>query len=140
MATPLINGEAYSFGQIIVNVLGVPIVGVRSISYRSEQEKTNNYAQGNNPISRGRGQKTVTGSIEIEMADILALRSAVGGDGSLLDLPFFDVVVTWANAQGPFTDVIKNVDFTTDGPESEQGTTQQTVVLDFIASHVVYGV
>ena len=37
--TPLINGEAFDFGQIIVNIAGVPIPSVTSIEYGQEQEK-----------------------------------------------------------------------------------------------------
>ena len=52
---PLINGTAFDFAQIIVNILGVPVASVSSIEYEETQEKVNNYGAGNRPVSRVRG-------------------------------------------------------------------------------------
>ena len=51
MAAPLINGRAYDFTEIVVTMLGGPVVSVKAITYTEEQEKANNFGQGNRPIS-----------------------------------------------------------------------------------------
>ncbi len=86
---PLVNGRAYDFAQIVVTILGVPLAGVSAISYAEEQEKTNNFGQGNRPVSRGQGAIDASGSITISMNDVEALRD-VAPDGSLLKIPAFD--------------------------------------------------
>ena len=50
---PLVNGTAYSWSQITVNILGVPVAGVSAVSYTEEQEMQDNYGAGNRPTSRG---------------------------------------------------------------------------------------
>ena len=43
MAAALVNGIAYDYTQIIVNILGLPVIGISSVNYTEEQEKTNNF-------------------------------------------------------------------------------------------------
>lgn len=137
MAVPLINGRSYDYTQIIINVLGVPIVGVSSINYTEEQEKTNNFGTGNRPVSRGQGAIDASGSLEISMNDIEALRE-VATDGALLNLPAFDILVTFGNPQNVQTHTLKNVEFTNDGVETSQGDTQIKRTFDIVISHIKY--
>lgn len=137
MAVPLINGRAFDYSQIIVNMLGVPIVSVSSISYTEEQEKVNNMGTGNRPISRGHAAIDASGSIEISMNDIEALRE-VAPDGSLLLIPAFDIVVIFGNIQNPQTHILKNCEFTNDGVETTQGDTDIKRTFDLVISHIQY--
>ena len=137
MATPLINGQAYDYASIIITMLGGPVVSAKSISYKEEQEKTNNFGQGNRPISRGKGAIEASASIDISMNDIEAIRD-ISPDRSLLKLPAFDVTVTYLNNQRVVTHVIKNCEFLNDGVETSQGDVDVVKSLDMVASHVVY--
>lgn len=137
MATPLINGIAYDYTQIIVNILGVPVVSVSSIEYNEEQEKTNNFGTGNRPVSRGQGAIDASGSIEISMNDTEALRD-VAPDGSLLLIPSFDIIIVFGNVQNVQTHVLKNAAFTSDGHSSSQGDTDLKRSFDLVISHVKY--
>ncbi len=95
MAVPaLINGQAYDYTQIIMSVLGVPVAGVTSINYTEEQEKTNNFGAGNRPVSRGRGAIEASGSIELSMNEIEALRDAAPS-GSMLKIPPFEITIVY---------------------------------------------
>ena len=76
MATTLINGRAYDFAQIRVNIAGVQVHSVTAISYTEEQEKTNNFGIGNRPVSRGHGAIDASGSITLGMNDVEAIRDA----------------------------------------------------------------
>ena len=134
---PLVNGRAYDFAQIVVTILGVPLAGVSAISYAEEQEKTNNFGQGNRPVSRGQGAIDASGSITISMNDVEALRD-VAPDGSLLKIPAFDIVVTYLNAQKVVSHVMKNCEFLNDGVEADQGTTNIERAFDLVVSDVKY--
>ena len=137
MAAPLINGRAFDYSQIIINILGVPIVSVSSISYTEEQEKVNNFGTGNRPISRGHAAIDASGSIEISMNDVEAIRD-VAPSGSLLQIPAFDIVVIFGNIQDPQTHVLKNCEFTNDGVETTQGDTDIKRSFDLVISDVQY--
>lgn len=137
MATPLINGRAYDFAQIVVTILGVPVAGVSAISYSEEQEKVNNFGAGSRPVSRGHGAINASGSITIHNNDVEAIRDAAP-NGSLLQIPSFDVTVTYLNEQKVETHVLKNVEFLNDGVEASQGDTQLERSFDLVLSHIVW--
>ena len=40
---PLVNGQAYSYVDITVNILGVPLAGITAIEYEMKSEITGNY-------------------------------------------------------------------------------------------------
>ena len=137
MALPLINGKAYDFVLITAVVLGVPLPSISNINYIEEQEKTNNFGLGNRPVSRGQGAIDASGSFDISMNDIEALRDAAP-NGSLLQIPAFDIIVVYGNPQKPVTHVLKNVEFTNDGVEASQGDTDIKRTFDIVISHVKY--
>lgn len=134
---PLINGTAYDFAQIIVNILGVPVASVSSIEYEETQEKVNNYGAGNRPVSRGKGAIEATATIEMSMNDIEAIRN-VALDGSLLNVPAFDITVFFGNPQSPQTHVLKNCEFTNDGIGGSQGDTDLKKSFDLVVSHIKF--
>jgi hypothetical protein len=62
---PLINGNTYSWGDIIFSVAGVPVTGVTGIEYSDNQEVTDNYGAGRYPVSRSKGRISCTGKITL---------------------------------------------------------------------------
>ena len=112
-------------------------MSVSAINYDEEQEKTNNFGTGNRPVSRGQGPIDASGSIEISQNDTEALRD-VAPDGSLLNLPAFDIIVVFGNVQNVQTHTLKNCEFTTDGHDSTQGDTDLKRSYDLVMSHVQY--
>lgn len=135
MAVVLINGEAYTHTQIEIIYLGVPLPSATSLDYGETQDKANNFGTGNRPVSRGRGAIDASGSIELSMNDIEAIRDAAP-NGSLLQIPAADMVIVFLNPQKPVTHIIKNLEWTTDQPSSSQGDTDIKLSLDFIASNI----
>ena len=135
MAVTLVNGQAYDYTQIIVTVLGVPLAGISSINYIEEQEKENNFGTGNRPVSRGKGAINASGSLEISMNDVVALRD-VAPNGSLLQLPEFDILVTYGNPQRVVTDTLKNVGFLNDGVETTKGDKDIRRTFDIVLSEI----
>lgn len=137
MSLPLINGRAYDFTQIIVNILGAPVASVSAISYTEEQTKENNYGAGDRPVSRGHGAITASASITISMNDVEAIRD-VAPDGSLLKVPAFDIEVSFLNAQKVVTHTLKNCEFTSDGVETSQDDKDVKRSFSLIPSHIKY--
>jgi len=137
MATPLINGRAYDYAQIRLTIAGVQVHSVTAISYTEEQEKTNNFGIGNRPVSRGHAAIEASASLTIGMNDVEALRNAAP-EGSLLQIPSFDIVVTYDNSQGVVTHIVKNCEFLSDGTEADQGSVNIERSFDLVASHVQY--
>lgn len=132
---PLINGTAYDFAQVILTIGNVPIASVSSIEYEETQEKVNNYGAGVRPVSRGKGQIEASATIEMSMNDIEAIRdSAV--DGSLLNIPAFDITVFFGNPQRPTTHVLKNCEFKNDGIGGSQGDTDLKKSFELVVSHI----
>ncbi|MGR3179406.1 MAG: hypothetical protein ACUZ8E_15265 [Candidatus Anammoxibacter sp.] len=137
MAAPLVNGIAFDFVQLTPLFLGVPLVSMSSITYEEVQEKVNNFGIGNRPVSRGRGAIDASGSMELSMNDIEAIRD-VAPNGSLLLLPASDFVLVFGNPQNIQTHVLKNLEFTNDGVTGAVGDTDLKLTLNFVISDVQY--
>lgn len=138
MAVPLINGRAYDYTQIQILIAGVPLVSAKSVNYSETQEVTNNFGTGQYPNSVGFGPIESEASVELAMSDVETLR-AESPSGSLLGLPFFDIVVVFGNPQRPAAHVLKNAKFKTDGVEAAQGDTEIARSFDLYISHISYG-
>ncbi len=137
MAVTLVNGTAFDYTQIVIAYLGVPLAGVSSITYAEEQEKVNNMAAGNRPVSRGRAGIDASASLEISMNDVEAIRDAAP-DGSLLKLPASDIIVTFGNPQSIQVHVLKNAEFIDDGVETSVGDTDIRRTFNLVISEVIY--
>lgn len=135
--TPLINGRAYDFAQIVCNVLGVPLMGIQSIEYKEEQEKTNNKGAGKWTVSRGHGTVDADAKVELSMNDVEALRT-VAPDGRLLDIPAFPITVTYLNEQKVVTHTLMNCEFIDDGGGGAQGDTDLVRTFALVVSHIKY--
>ena len=137
MAAPLVNGISFDFVQLTPLFLGVPLVSMSSITYEEIQEKVNNFGIGNRPVSRGRGAIDASGSIELSMNDLEAMRE-VAPNGSLLLLPASDFVLVFGNPQNIQTHILKNLEFTNDGMTGAVGDTDLKLTLNFVISDVQY--
>lgn len=132
---PLINGTAYDFAQVIVTIGNVPVASVSSIEYEETQEKVNNYGAGVRPVSRGKAQIEASATIEFSMNDVEAIRDTAV-DGSLLNIPAFDITVFYGNPQRPTTHVLKNCEFKNDGIGGSQGDTDLKKSFELVVSHI----
>lgn len=100
MANVLINGINYSWGDVTLIILGVPIVGFQGIEIKSKQEKTNNYGQGNEPISQGFGRKEYEATIKGVYYDELRPLIAAAPDKDLLKLAPSDFTILVVSQNG----------------------------------------
>ena len=136
MDNVLINGTAYGWADLQVNILGVAVVGIDAIKYNDEQEIEDNYGAGKFPVSRGYGQVKTSGSITLHAEEIVALQKAAPGK-RLQSIPPFDIVVSYMPEGGTVTtDILKNCKFKKNAREPEKGDKAFAVELDLISSHI----
>jgi len=135
----LINGQSYSYADIVLLINGVAFASVSEINYTGEQEKTNNYGTSGLPVSRGRGAREFSGSLKIAMDDAQKLRDA-SPDGSLLGIPAFDIQVTFVSPQTTklVSHFLKSCEFTKDGVEASQGDTEIAMSHDIVIGNIKY--
>ena len=134
--TPLINGVAYSWSSINFNLFGVPVAGIVWIDYNRKQEKTDNYGQGSDPVSRGYGRKSYEGSIEIYLDEWKKVIAAAPSRDPLA-IGWFDIPVTYGNSVADATmDVLRAVEFLEDPFTAKEGDTKLTVKIPLIIAQI----
>ncbi len=135
--TPLINGREYGWADIIVNVGGTPVTGIRAIKYEDAQEKENVYGAGRNPVSRGYGRVSPTASITLLAGTVFALQNSAP-DGKLHRLAPFPITIVYQPEAGPLvTHVLKNAEFTKTTFDWKEGDMFKEVELELIISEIV---
>jgi hypothetical protein len=136
MATPLINGQAYSFSQVVLNVLGRDVVGVTAVKFSDKQDMQNNYGAGKFPVSRGYGQVKCEASITLEMVEVEALQAA-SDTGRLQDIKEFDMSVSWVNEGNVLvTHIVHNCRFMENSRDTKTGDMTTEVELPLLVSHI----
>jgi hypothetical protein len=137
MATPLINGVSYGWGNIKLVLFGVPVVGITKIDYKSKQTKENIYGSGYKPVSRGYGKYEYEGSIEIyteEWKNII--RSSPNRDP--LSISMFDIQVVFESDKVVFTtDTLKNCEFLENPLSVSEGDTSIKVTIPLIIGDIL---
>ncbi len=135
---PLINGKSYEWADILVNVLGVPVIGITNIEYEEKQGMENIYGAGRLPVSRGYGKIEPTAKMTILMEELENIQT-VAPFGRIQDIPEFDIVVMYLDvANITRKHVLKNVRFMNNKRTASSGDTSIPVELELIISHVQY--
>jgi len=98
---PIINGVEYTHADIVLNLFGVPIVGLTSIEYSAMQSIEGNFSTGHLPTSVGFGQVDLTATLTITSNEYRKL-SLVAPLGRIQNIPFFDVGVNYIPETGLF--------------------------------------
>ncbi len=138
MAVPLINGQAYAYADIVVNILGVPLAGITAIEYTDKQEITENYGAGRYPVSRGFGKIECSGKITIDMAEKQAILARATGR-RLQAIPEFEIVVTYLPENGtPVQETLKNCRFKDNKGGGAEGDSTLNTELELAISHIVW--
>jgi hypothetical protein len=126
----VINGYSYADGKATFN--GVELPGVTSFEYAATQGKSNNYGLGQNPVSRSRGNKEFSGSMEIDFdtQNLLARQSATG---LLTDIPAGVMILSLEKEDGGKEVVtMPFFEFQGDGISGSQGDENLTQSIDII--------
>lgn len=125
-----LNGYSYADGKATFN--GIDLPGVTSFDFNATQQKSNNYGLGANPVSRSRGNREFTGSIEMDYDTQKAL-SKISVTNLIKDLPYGVMIFTLEREDGgkeiitmPF------FEFMGDGISGSQGDENLTHSIDVI--------
>ena len=120
---PLINGKAYDWASITIELFGFLVKGVSAIKYKRKQEKVDNYGSGTEPVSRGYGKVSYEGSITLDQIEINRIQNAIPDGQSLSDISPFSVTVVYQVGTKLRTDKLKNVEFMEQGVDTKSGDT-----------------
>lgn len=137
----LINGAAYTWSDIKVNMLGRDVQGITAVKYGRKRNKTNNYGAGSKPVSRGKGNVEFDCSITMEMKEVVALRAAArekyGEGAGIDDIAATPIVIQFANNENQIVTVtLENAEFLEDITDSKQGDTSIEIELPLIVSDI----
>ncbi len=135
------NTYEYDWADVEIQFLGRKIVGARGVKYKTEMEKEEIFGAGREPLAIGRGNKKYSGELTILQSELEVLQKAVGA-ATILDIPDFDIVVSYAPKDGGpiVTDIIRGAQFTEVEKGMSQGDKQMEVTLPFIALGIDYNV
>jgi hypothetical protein len=126
----------YSWGSVTLTLFGVPVIGITKISYKRTQKKENNYGWGQEPISRGYGNKEYEGSIEL-YTDEWKRIIAASPDRDPTLIPWFDIPVVFGGTRLlPDRDILRAVEFLEDPLEASQGDTKLLVTIPLIIGKI----
>lgn len=134
LGIPLINGVAYTHADVVVNIGGVPIIGITAINYEENQSMTANYSTGHRATSVGFGPLEAIGSMTMTM-EAMELISSVAPEGVIQNLPFFPIGINYLPEGGILArHRLENVKMMTRKQASQTGNSQIEVTVDlFIA-------
>lgn len=133
---PLINGEAYSWQQIVATVAGVPLAGISAIEYKDNQEMVDNYGAGSFVVSRGFGKYKAEAKITLQMEELEPIIAAAP-QGRIQNIPEFDINITYLPLNGVIvTHKIRNCRFMNNPRTVKSGDTVIECELDILTSHI----
>lgn len=135
---PLINGVEYTQADIVLNLFGVPIIGVTAIEYSDIQNIEGNYSTGHLPTSVGFGQVDLTATITVTSVEFRKIVLFAPG-GRIQNIPFFDVGVNYIPEGGLFVrDRLVRCKFKGANISSSTNNTQIEVPLELFVADVRY--
>tara|TARA_R100001244_G_scaffold40790_2_gene36680 strand:+ start:6856 stop:7278 length:423 start_codon:yes stop_codon:yes gene_type:complete len=138
----LINGVSYDFVSVRIVIANVPITGIQELKYKEEQEVTGNLGTGNRVHSVGFGGIESGATIGLSMNEVEKMRDAVKiagfASGSLLQFPFFDIIVVYDNPQRVVTHTLRSCRFKTDEGGGSVGDTEITGSYDLFVAEISY--
>lgn len=119
-----VNGRAYDWEDIHVQLPHGEAVGISEIKYGDSQTIEARYGRGAIPRSYGRGNYEATGSMVLDRDEWERLKDNLAQEsGALYDHSPFTIVVAYANSDmGTVTDTLKSCKITKfDGAGGAQG-------------------
>ncbi len=138
IGVPLINGIEYTHADIIINLFGVPVVGVTAIDYSDSQDITGNHATGQHYVSVGFGAINPTASITLTFKEVQRL-TAAAPLGRIQNIPFFPIGVTYVTEAGDYVrHRLKNCKFKGRNPNSAVNNTQIEETLELFVADIDY--
>lgn len=133
---PLVNGAAYEWADIALNMFGTQFTGVTAVEYGETQDMKNIAGAGRYAVARTYGQIEATASVTLLMSELEAIQ-AVSPFKRIQDIPEFDIIVAYIDdTKAVVRHTLKNCRFTNNMRSSEPGNNAIETKIDLIISHV----
>lgn len=132
------NTNEYAWVDVVVVIMGRPVVGLRGIEYKVKQQKEALFAMGRTARGIQKGKKEFEGTITLLQSELIALDQAAqeAGYNDITDIDF-DVIVSYLPKNLVVTtDKIVGVSITEAPRALKEGDLQMEVALPFIALNV----
>lgn len=137
----MINGEEFAHEDIVVTLLGNVMVTCTAIEYTSKKNITPVMGAGDRPYTHGRGSREFEAKVTINQSDLERIQARLPRGASLLDIPAFDINVTYAPIGGTVkTDIIARCRFTEIKKAHSQGNGVMVVELPVMPLDIKYNV
>jgi hypothetical protein len=138
MTKPLINGNTYSWADIVFNVMGIPVAGVTAIRYADNEEMEDVRGAGKFAVARGHGAVTFDGSITLHSEEVNALVNA-SPTGRIQDIPEFTIIVAYLPPSGVIvTHKLKHVRFKNNPTDTRTGDLTIEKTIDLLIGDIQY--
>jgi len=136
--TANILGQEYSFVDATFTVLGTEMFSLSAFTATEAQAKVNNYGSSNKPVSRGRGKKEYTVSVDLSHKDVERIKAIIPG-GSLNDMPAGVATLILDNGvDSKVSFTLLAFEFASDGIEIAMDDTEARRSYDCICSDIIY--
>jgi hypothetical protein len=136
---PLVNGRAYDWASIKVQMLGLSLIGIVAVMYEDTQEKVNNPGAGIFAASRGYGKYEAKATITLEMKEVERIQGALKPGQRLQDIGPFTVVIAYRNESNRLiTHKVRGCEFTNNKRQIKAGDTSVEVELELIVADIIW--
>lgn len=138
---PLINGVAYSFAHITLEIAGLEFTGgFKAIKYSRKRNREMVRSNSPDPVAKTLGENEYQASAEVYLAWWYSLLQTIKNDlGSGYGDQSFTVNVSYNNnGFPPFQDVIQNCTFDSTEADNSQGTGALTRMIEFNPTKILF--
>lgn len=136
MRRQFVNGKAYDFSSITIDMTGCSGIEPTAIDYEDSQEKEVIYGKKGNARGFGAGNKSNSVSLEMLREDYNVMMDAFKNQGGFYDIIIPKITVSYADKGATTcTDVLSNVTFSKrSGFGGKQGDKSLTIKLEGFAA------
>ena len=137
----LINkfGSIAGWNQIVFNLGGHNVEGIKEFSYSDEVEHENIYGAGGYPIGQGSGNYSAKGSMTLLMEEVLGMQNSLP-KGTRLQSVVASATVHYIYQDKVYKDRISNIRLIGNGREAKNGDKELTVKFDFACTHIDFNI
>ena len=130
----------YAWSDYRILIGGRFITGIREFKYKTGKKKEPIYAEGDEPVAMGRGNKEYSCEMKVLQSEAEAI--VLSGGGNPVDIPPFTVVHQYqAKAGLPIvTDVVEEVEFVDFEKGMAQGAGHMEVTFPMVCLKIKYNV
>lgn len=137
---PIVNGVSYTHADIVLNILGAPIVGVIDINYGDTQAFTPNFSTGHEATSVGIGQNTNSASVTLSFEAMQVIQGVAPG-GKIQNIPFFELGINYLPEGQPLVrDLLQRCRFTGRQTSSSTGNSEIPITLELFVAQIKYSI